>query len=162
MKLSAEKFAAHFIFGKFPRGIQPFRQTGKTGTHLQNDVFEDEVVVVVSRGELDVFDDELVQHDVVLDDGLLETVEVLHVLGGHLGPQYLGPQLAPQAVRRTALQELLREGRVVRLNDLRKSPKLGTLTVSRFRNTSDYFFAEIVAFSFQSDCGVVERGRHRV
>ena len=83
-------------------------QTGKTGTCLEDDVLEDEVVVVVGRGELDVLDDELVEHDVVLDDGRLEAVEVLHVLGRDLRPQDLGPQFAPKTVRGAALQELLR------------------------------------------------------
>ena len=83
-----------------------------------DEVLKHKVVVIVGRSQLNILDDELVQHDVHRDHGLLQLIEVAVVLLRDLTPQHLGPDTASQTVRTTSLEILLRQRRVIHVQHL--------------------------------------------
>ncbi len=71
---------------------------------LVDEILKDEVLVVIGGRQLDVLDDELVNHEVIGDDRLLEQLVARHILVRHLAAQDLGPHAPAQAVQWPRLQ----------------------------------------------------------
>ena len=66
------------------RIIYLYRTTRGKNCYLQNEIFENEVVVVVCSCELNVFDNQLVHHDVIGDYSFLRILRIGDLLPGSL------------------------------------------------------------------------------
>jgi hypothetical protein len=111
----------YFLLCRFsttsPEFLQYSRVSTKSQKDLEYDILKDKVVVIVGRSQLDIFDNEFVDHDIIVYDSLDEILMIIHIFVRHFAAQDLSPDLATEAVRTASFQKFLTQRRMIGRED---------------------------------------------